>query len=395
MASVRELTDPRPRSCWVEVDLEALEHNCREMQKQIPTGGEMLAVVKAEAYGHGAAMVSRTLSKLGVSYFGVATLEEALKLREFGIDDRLLIMGHTTTFNAEEMVRADLTPMIFSYRMLNALNEAGEKLNRKANIHLKIDTGMGRLGLRPEAVEDYIGELKKRAHVNLEGVATHFACAGEDESYTEQQRKEFLQVKKIIEATGVEPYYWHSSNSAAILSDNLVCEEDNLFRPGITLYGYPPNDKVKIPDLKPVMSLKSMLADYKKLPAGVGISYGRTFTPEEPTYIGVIPLGYADGYPREYSDLAYVLKGGQRKPVRGRVCMDMTVIELDEDDDPEEPVTLLGAEGGEELWAGKLAEWSDTITYEVLSRLSRRLPRVYRQKGELVAIKTERKVHLL
>ncbi len=395
MESVSEITDPRPRSCWVEVNLDALRHNFKLVQKQLTKKQRILPIVKAEAYGHGASVVTRTLSNNGTDFFGVATLEEALKLREFGIEDRILIMGHTTTFNAEIMVEYELTPLIYSFRMLKALEEEARNKHTTANFHLKIDTGMGRLGRLPDTVHTYLEEIKKCNHVQLEGVATHFAVAGEDPDYTDRQYNKFLSVKDMILSAGLNPRFWHTNNSAAVFSEHVNAPETNLVRPGITLYGYPPHDKVECGELKPVMSVRCKLADYKKLPAGHGISYGRMFIPKKPTYIGVIPLGYADGYPRSYSNRSYVLKGGEKKPVRGRICMDMTIVELDDDDDPEETVTLLGKDEDKELWADTLAEWGDTITYEVLSRFSQRLPRVYLEDDEAVAIKTERNIHEL
>ncbi len=395
MESVPEIKDPRTRSCWIEIDLDNLLHNNQLIQDRLPEKGSVLAVVKADAYGHGASMIAHTLNQNGVDFFGVATLEEALKLRKFGIDSNILIMGHTTTFTVNQMITAKLTPVIFSYRMLKALDKEAARLGTKATIHLKIDTGMGRLGLLPEAVPAYLKELKRCNNIKLQGVATHFACASEDPKYTTSQLQRFKRLQKLFEQHGLKPDYWHIDNSAGIFCRDHQTFQSNLFRPGITLYGYPPDENLDIPGLKPVMSLRSKLADYKQLPAGMGISYGRTFIPEKPTQVGVIPLGYADGYPRSLSNRSYVLKGGQEKPVRGSVCMDMTVIELNPQDDPEETVTLMGEDNGAELWADQLADWDNTITYEVLCRFSSRIPRVYFKNRQAVAIKTDQTIHFL
>lgn len=346
-----------------------------------------MAVVKAEAYGHGAEIVTKTLSDSGVDFFAVATLEEALKLRRFGIQDRILIMGHTATFKADEMLNQNITPMIYSYRMMQALQKEAAHQNIKTNIHLKIDTGMGRLGLLPNELPAYLEELKNCSNLNLEGVATHFPVAGENDSYTLQQYSEFEEIKKMVRKYKFSPKYFHSNNSAAIFSDSPP--NNGLVRPGLTLYGYSPLEKLKITKLKPVMQVKSKLADFKCLPPGKGISYGRTFVPKKPTWIGVIPVGYADGYPRDFSNRGYVLKSSRRRPILGNVCMDMTIIELEENEDPEGTVTLMGKDGEESLWADDLAKWHDTITYEILTRFSQRLPRIYIKNQKAVAIKTE------
>ncbi len=353
----------------------------------------MIAVVKAEAYGHGAEWVSRTLSQAGVESFGVATLEEALKLRKFGIEDKIFILGHLATFTADRIIQYNLTPMVFSFRLLQALNDAAKKQNTVAPVHLKVDTGMGRLGLLPRDLGSYLDEITRLDHVELEGVATHFAEAGESRSYTDEQIQLFESVRETIHQHDLDPTFWHCMNSAALYSRDEAL--GNLVRPGITLYGYSPHGGVTVEGLRPVMQVRTKLADYKCLPAGQGISYGRTFIPDEPTWIGVMPLGYADGYPRSFSDRAHVLKGERKCPVLGRVCMDMTIIRLAERDDPEETVTVMGTDGQNELWADQLAEWHDTIPYEILCSFSQRLPRIYVQGNQAIALKTEQGIKSL
>ncbi len=393
MASVSELTEFRPRSCWLEIDLDALVHNLERVRRHRPSGSRILAVVKADAYGHGAEMVVRTLAENDVEYFGVATLEEALELRGFGVQSNLLIMGHLATFNVDRILEHDLTPLVFSYRLLRALNEEGKRRNTVVPVHVKVDTGMGRLGLLPEDLDDYLEELGGLDHVRLEGVATHLAQAGEDREYTREQMNEFQAIRDRVRRAGLDPEYWHAMNSAAVFSEGPA--GGNMVRPGISLYGYPPHDGVDPSGLEPIMQVKTKMADYKRLPAGKGISYGRIDRPEEPVWVGVLPLGYADGYSRRMTGRAHVLKRGRRCPVLGRICMDMTMIELDAEDDPEETVTVMGRDNGRELWANKLAAWSDTIPYEILSNFSSRLPRLYFRGGEPIAVKTEREVRRL
>lgn len=387
MEPVPEVIHERPRSCWIEIDLGALRHNLNRLRREMDEETSTMAVVKAEAYGHGAEMVTRTLSEAGVDVFGVATLEEALKLRSSGIEDKILILGHLATFTAERIVEHDFTPVVFSFRLLEALNEAAADRNTKVPVHLKVDTGMGRLGLLPEDLDDYLDELDDCENVYLEGVATHFAVAGEDEDYTNEQIADFENVRNTVTDRGFSPDYWHCMNSAALLSREKTV--GNMVRPGITLYGYPPHGDVAVDDLQPVMQVKTKLADYKRTPAGKGVSYGRMFKPDEPTWIGVMPLGYADGYPRSFSGRAHVLKDGRTCSVLGRVCMDMTIIELAEDEDPEQTVTVMGQDGESELWADQLARWHDTIPYEILCSFSQRLPRIYHENGRTLALKTE------
>ncbi len=391
MEPVPELIRERPRSCWLEIDLGSLRHNYRLLKRQLGPQDRLLAVVKAEAYGHGAALVSRTLSKTGVDTFGVATLEEALKLREYGIDNKILILGHLATFTVDRILEHNLTPVVFSFRLMKALNEAGKRHNQVVPLHLKVDTGMGRLGLLPDDLDDYLRELNSADYVKLEGVATHFAQAGEDTEYTDEQIRSFEDVAGTVRDYGLEPDYWHCMNSAAFLSRRTVV--GNMIRPGITLYGYPPTGCPET--FEPVMQVKTKLADYKCMPPGKGISYGRVFQPEEPTWIGVMPLGYADGYPRSFSNKGYTLKQGRRCPVLGRVCMDMTMIELSESDDPEGIVTVMGQDGEQTLWADELAEWDSTIPYEILCSFSERLPRIYLDDDRPVAIKTEQSIREL
>lgn len=393
MEPVPELIQERPRSCWLEIDLDALRHNLRQIRSRMEPNASMLAVVKAEAYGHGAEWISRTLSRAGVNSFGVATLEEALKLRKFGIDDKILILGHLATFTADRILEHNLTPVVFSFRLLQALDDAAAKRDTIAPVHLKIDTGMGRLGLLPEDLESYLEEIVRLDHVELEGVATHFAEAGENPSYTDDQIRLFESARETIRGYDLNPDFWHCMNSAALYSRYEPL--GNLVRPGITLYGYSPNDAVTVGDLRPVMQVRTKLADYKRLPAGRGVSYGRSFVPDEPTWIGVMPLGYADGYPRSFSDRAHVLKGGRECSVLGRVCMDMTIIELDEKDDPEETVTVMGSDGSNDLWADRLADWHDTIPYEILCSFSQRLPRIYLRDNKAIALKTEQGIQSL
>lgn len=376
----------RPRSGWLEINLNHLSHNLQVIRSLLPNNQSVLAVVKANGYGHGAEMIAEHLEKNGVRHFGVATLEEAIKLREHGINETILIMGHMATYNTDLLFEYDLTPMIYSYRLLQAISKEANKQNEPKSIHLKIDTGMGRLGLRVEDVPRFAEEIRLHGSIELEGVATHFPVAGENNSYTQTQVKKFESVVHDLHEQNINPEWIHAMNSAAVISDET--ETGNLVRPGISLYGYSPLDGTH-ETLKPVLQAKCKMADYKRIKAGHGVSYGREWIPDETTWIGVLPIGYADGYSRLLSGKAHVLKNGEERAVLGNICMDMTVIECSEEDDPEQTVTILGKDGPGELWADTLAEWNGTISYEILSRFSERWPRLYFLDDELVALKSE------
>lgn len=380
----------RPRSCWLEIDLDALTRNLETVRDSIEDHQSILAIVKADAYGHGAEVISKTLADGGIDFFGVATLEEALKLRDKGLEEEILIMGHMATYNVDELFEHELTPMIYSYRLLHAINDEANKRGLTKQIHIKLDTGMGRLGLKPEDTEGFLKELQTLDGVKLDGVATHFAQAGENPDYTEQQIRAFEELRTMIENFGFEPEFWHAMNSAAIFSESSFT--GNLVRPGISLYGYPPDPGMDINGLDPVMQARCMMADYKQVAPGHGISYGRIFQPEEPTWIGVLPIGYADGYSRLLSGQAHVIKDGIPRDVLGNICMDMAIIQCKENDNPEGIVTLMGRDGDEELWADEIADWLGTISYEVLSGFSQRLPRLYFEDDAIVAQKSEQGV---
>lgn len=377
----------RPRSCWLEINLDALAGNLELINSAKPDGADVLCVVKADAYGHGAEIVSHHLGDNGVDFFGVATLEEAIKLRHHGLDEDILIMGHMATYNVDELFEYDLTPMIYSYRLLHAINDAANQRDVRKQIHLKTDTGMGRLGLKRSDLSEFLDRVNSLDHVVLDGLATHFAEAGTDPEYTRGQIDDFKAIRSDVETAGLDPTYRHVMNSAALFGNDS--DTGNLVRPGITLYGYSPDPAIEIDGLEPVMEVRCKMADYKRVEPGHGISYGRMYQPEEPTWIGVLPVGYADGYSRVLSGQAHVLKDGERRDVLGNICMDMAVIRCRESDDPEGIVTLMGRDGDEELWADTLADWQGTISYEILSGFSQRLPRLYLEDNRVIAQKSE------
>jgi len=375
------LFDSRPT--FAEIDLSALQHNFKVIRSSIPRRSEILAVVKADAYGHGFMDISRELEHLGVNAFGVAFLAEGIQLRKSGIDKPILLLGGVYPGQERKCIGFNISTAIFSLEQAQALNQAAAKLFRKAQVHLKIDTGMGRLGIPYGSAPEFLKQLKQMANISLEGIISHFASADElDESgqyFTRIQTERFAWVVAEARKAGFSPRYIHIANSAAaLLKDFPGC---NLVRPGIALYGALPSPDFQGKlDLKPVMRLKSRIAMLKWVEPGTTISYARRFTAGERTLIASVPVGYADGYPRSLTNRGEALVRGQRARVAGTVCMDW--IMLDVTDIPGvavgDEVVLLGPDrSGRTISAEELAAWAGTIPYEIFCGISKRVPRVY------------------
>lgn len=373
--------DSRPT--FAEIDLSALRHNYQVIRSSIPRKAEILAVVKADAYGHGFMDISRELESLGVNAFGVAFLAEGIQLRKSGIDKPILLLGGVYPGQERKCIGYNLSTIVFTLEQAQALNHAAGKLFRKAQIHLKIDTGMGRLGIQYADTPAFLMELKKLPNVALEGVISHFASADElDESgqhFTRLQTERFAWVLAEARKAGFIPRYVHIANSAAaLLRDIPGC---NLVRPGIAFYGAIPSPDFQGKlNLKPVMRLKSRIAMLKWVEADTTISYARRFTTSSRTLIASVPVGYADGYPRTLTNRGEVLVNGQRARVSGTVCMDWIMLNVtgipgiaigDE-------VILMGSDkSGHCIHAEELAAAANTIPYEIFCGISKRVPRVY------------------
>ena len=373
--------DSRPT--FAEIDLNALHHNFQVIRSAVPGDIEILAVVKADAYGHGFMDISRELEALGVNAFGVAFLAEGIQLRKSGIDKPILLLGGVYPGQERKCIGFNLSTVVFTLEQALALNQAAGKLFRKAQVHLKIDTGMGRLGIPYTDVPAFLQELKQLPHIALEGIISHFASADElDESgirFTELQTGRFLQGLAETRVAGYAPRYIHIANSAgALLKDIPGC---NLVRPGITLYGALPSpDFLGRLDLRPVMRLKSRIAMLKWVEAGTTISYARRFTAADRTLIASVPVGYADGYPRALTNKAEVLVRGQRARVTGTVCMDWIMLDVTHiaGVTVADEVILMGTDGaGNSILAEELAAATGTIPYEIFCGISKRVPRVY------------------
>lgn len=371
------------RPTFAEIDLSALHYNFHMIRSSIPRRTEIMAVVKADAYGHGFMDISRELEKLGVNAFGVAFLAEGIQLRKSGIDKPILLLGGVYPGQERKCIGYNISTTVFTIEQALALNQAAGKLFRKAQLHLKIDTGMGRLGVPYLSAPGFLAELKKLPNIALEGIISHFASADElDESgqhFTRQQAERFNWAVAEARKAGFSPRYIHIANSAASLLREIP--ECNLIRPGITLYGALPSaDFQGKLDIKPVMGLKSRIAMLKWVEPGTTISYARRFTTDAKTLIASVPVGYADGYPRSLTNKGEVLIRGQRAKVAGTVCMDWIMLDVTNIAEVAvgDEVVLLGPDhDGNSIQAEELADWAGTIPYEIFCGISKRVPRVY------------------
>lgn len=358
------------------IDIAAMRHNLRVIKKSAGNA-KVMAVVKADAYGHGAVEVVKALNKEGVEHFGVALVEEGIKLRKAGVKDRIYILSGITKGQEEEIIRNKFIPLITDIPSAERFSLAGKKFGMPVEIHLKIDTGMGRLGFLPWEAESFFKRLRAIKNLNVAGISSHFAdLADGDRSFANEQLRIFNSVIAEGIRHGFAFKYIHIANSAGIF---LLPESHfNLVRPGIALYGYPPCSDFK-EKLKPVMELKTKIIFVKHVPRGYSISYGRTFVTKRDSLIATIPIGYADGMNRLLSNRGEVLIRGKRAPIVGRVCMDLTMVDVTEIPGVKvgDEVSIIGKQGRECISALEIAERIGTISYEVLCSISSRVPRRY------------------
>lgn len=361
------------------VDLAALRHNYRQLRGLCGPGVKFMAVVKADAYGHGLLPVARVLAQEGADYLGVGSLAEGLVLRQAGLDLPVLLLLGILPEEAEAAVAANLEVALFRHDVAQALAAAALTQGKKAGVHLKVDTGMGRLGLAPEEILPFLEGLRAYPQLEVLGLISHLAVADqEDKSYTLRQLEQFNGLLRAARDRGWDLPLSHIANSAALWEmPEAHCA---LVRPGLMLYGSPPSPGRLPPvDLQPMMSLTTRVLQVKRLPPGESISYGRTYTTPAWCDLAVLPVGYANGYSRLLSNRGEALIRGSRAPIRGRVCMNLTMVEVTHL--PEvlvgEPVTLLGPDGDDRLSGDELAGWADTISYEIYLALGNANPRRY------------------
>lgn len=364
------------RPVWAEVNLAAIAHNVRQIKQYIKPTTKVCAVIKADAYGHGTSAVVRTALAAGADYLGVAILNEAIDLRRDGVTVPILVLGYTPPQQAIRIVDNDVTQTIFDYELAQAISQAAEAVGQTAKVHIKIDTGMTRIGIRPEDAGDFVEAVAKLPGIEIEGVFSHFANAdSQDKSYAWEQFDRFKKALALIEAKGLKIPIRHIANSAATL--DMPETQLDMVRPGIIMYGLWPSDEVdKKLDLKPAMKFKAKVSLVKDVPQEVSISYGREFFTDKPSRIATLPVGYADGWTRQLSGKASVLIRGQRAPIVGRVCMDQCMVDVTHIPGVSQgDIALLF--GGEKLPAEEIAEKLGTINYEVICLVGKRVPRHY------------------
>ena len=379
-------------SVWAEIDLKAIANNVKELRGITQPGARLMAVVKADGYGHGAVEVARCALQNGASFLGVARIEEGIQIRKAGITVPILVFGYTRPYRAGDLLHYGLTQSVSTAETARELSEVAESLVAKIKIHLKVDTGMGRLGLLPQNFKsnhpakinpDTIAETLAVADLNgleLEGIFTHFASADSaDKTYAEYQLELFLNYLKHLQKAGLKPPLTHAANSGAVI--DMPRSHLDLVRPGIAIYGLYPSDEVDRQriTLKPAMVLKSLIIQLKKVPAGFNVSYGSTYTTQQPTTIATVPIGYADGLNRLLSSRGQMLVGGQRVPIVGRVCMDLAMLDVGNVKNVQmgDEVVVFGPQGNETLTVDEMAATLDTINYEIVTGISARVPRVY------------------
>jgi alanine racemase len=378
----RRLIVMRPdRPTWLEIDLDAIAANTRQIKEIAGPATDVLVSLKADAYGHGALRVARTTLLNGASWLGVATLSEATPLRTAGVTAPILVFGYIPPWQAREAARLDLRATVYSADIAAELAQAARDLDRTMRVHVKVDTGMARLGLRAEDVEGivrFVEELHGMRGVEVEGLFTHLATADSaDQTYALRQLARFDAVLAALDERGLRPPIVHAANSAAALT--LPQSRYSLVRPGIAIYGLAPSEEVPLPaGFQPALAFKTQVAQVKDIPPGEGVSYGATYITERETRIAVLPVGYADGFRRAPATWGSVLIHGHEAPLIGRVCMDQCMVDVSHISDVRrgDEVVLIGEQGEATLSAEEVARRLGTISYEVVSALLARVPRV-------------------
>ncbi|WP_442604519.1 alanine racemase [Paenibacillus sp. KN14-4R] len=376
------------RPTWVEISLDALQHNIQQFRQALSDDVRIMAVVKADAYGHGALEVAKEAARNGIDYLAVAFLDEALQLRQAGVKTPILVLGYTPQEGIELAIKHNITLNVYSEDLLEALEHI--ECNNTLKIHIKLDTGMGRLGLHDKV--DAVALIERAMsipHVEVEGLFTHYACADEvDKAYTYQQHAKFQEVVDHFEAKGITFPLLHAGNSATGIDVPELAH--NMVRLGISMYGMYPSEEVNKEQirLKPVLSLKTKIVHLQTLPPNSGVSYGSIYHTTDYERIATLPIGYADGYSRMLSTKVEALVGGERRPIIGRICMDQCMLQVDGVADVQmgDEVVLIGAQGNEMISVEEIAALLGTINYEVVCMFSQRIPRIYTRDGKEIKV---------
>lgn len=368
--------------CWAEVDLGALRENLALIRHRVGPSVKVMTVVKADAYGHGLKQIAALLMQSGTDVFGVANLAEAYAIRSVGKGWPILMLGACLPQETETAVRDGVSVTVSSLAEGQRLSVVAQKLHKPALVHLKIDTGMGRLGARPDEARELLPQLQSLPNLVVQGIFTHFASAESDASFTQRQRQLFQKVLEPLLASGNKPEYLHANNSAGVL-----LEPESVFntvRPGLLVYGIIPPGSRRIPKdlrqhLRAALSWKCRVGHVKHIPAKYSLSYGRTFRSAKPMRVATVTAGYGDGYMRAGSSRAHVLVDGTSCPILGRITMDQMIVDVSRVKQVQagDEVVLIGRQGSAELKATDLADWFGTIPWEVLTNITYRVPRVY------------------
>ena len=376
---------------WTEVNLDAIAQNVKNIKKLIGKKKELMAVVKGNAYGHDILEISSVVLENGATRLAVARLEEAIFLRKAGITVPILVLGLTLKPQAESLVSYDITPTVCEFEMIEKLSESAVQMNKMTKIHLKVDTGMGRIGIFPDDVLKFIKRIKTLKNVEIEGIFTHFSVADEkDKFYTEEQFRKFIEILTILEKEGIKIPIKHVGNSATLL--DLPHMWLDMVRPGLAIYGlYPSKEVKKTINLIPAQQFKTKIVFIKELPRGESISYGRIYITKRRMRVASLPVGYADGYNRLLSNQGEVLVRGQRVPIIGRVCMDQCMIDVTNLTQVEigDEVVLWGRQGEEMITVEEIAQKIRTINYEIVHLPDKkRVPKLFIKDGKPWKIKT-------
>mgnify|MGYP003766480123 CR=1 FL=1 len=367
------------RPTHAQIDLDAIEFNLRQVRRVVGPDVKICPAVKADAYGHGAVEVSRTVLGAGAEMLSVAFIEEAAELRDAGITAPIMLLQPAFPEQIPEIVRLDITATVCDMGFARELSHQSQAAGKRTRVHLKVDTGMGRVGVQPEIAPVIAADLADLPGIELEGIFTHFPSADEEDlSFTHEQVEEFGRIVEAVEAAGIRVPLRHAANSAGLL--NCPNSYFNMVRPGIMLYGLYDSAYVsREVELRQSITLRSRIAFLKELPPSRSVGYGRTYTTARPTIVATVPIGYADGYNRRMSNRGHVLVRGARVPIIGRVCMDQTMIDVTDVPGVSvgDEVVIYGRQGDLEITMEEVEEILGTISYEIVCAISKRVPRVY------------------
>ena len=365
---------------WAEINLAAVRFNINNIQKKLGKNIELMAIVKCNAYGHGAIEVSRQALNLGVKALGVSSLYEGIELRDIFKDVPIIVLSSGMNGQAEEFIEYNLSPVVCTWQMTNTLADAARKRGTRAKVHIKVDTGMGRIGVWHEKADEFTRQVYKMPDIEIEGICSHFATS--DEQSLDFAKQQFEWFNRCLEKIKDLPIrFKHISNTGAIF--NLPEAHLNMVRPGLSIYGVSPSEYVKGAEkLRPALSLKTKVAFLKTIPNGRTLSYARTYKTEKEMKVATLPVGYGDGYPLSLSNKGYVLIRGKKARILGAVTMDQIMVDVTDIKDvkTEDSAVLIGKQGNEEITTTEIARMAGTIPYEIFTSINKRVQRVYLDK---------------